>query len=130
MNHDANGTTGDAIGCMIHFQMMRIDAKKLLGQGLSRLLNISDGILGQGTRTMILITTNEDLAKLNCAVTRPGRCFSEVGFGRLSMEEANLWLRSTGCRARVDGARSLSDLYAIANGVNREVSLRKIGFRA
>ena len=29
--------------------MMRVDAKKSLGQGLSRLLNISDGILGQGT---------------------------------------------------------------------------------
>src|SRR5260370_30164255 len=61
-------------------EMMRIDAKKSLGQGLSRLLNISDGILGQGTRTMILITTNEELGKLNRAITRPGRCLSEIRF--------------------------------------------------
>jgi hypothetical protein len=111
-------------------EMMGVDAKKFLGQGLSRLLNISDGILGQGTRTMILITTNEDLGKLNRAITRPGRCFSEIGFERFGAEEANLWLRAGGCDNRVDSARSLSELYAIANGVSHDQSSRRIGFRA
>ena len=110
-------------------ELMNIDAKKTLGQGLSRLLNISDGILGQGTRTMILITTNEELGKLNSAITRPGRCFSEIGFERFSADEANLWLRTAGCDSRVESARSLSELYAIANGVNHDQRSRKIGFR-
>ena len=110
-------------------ELMSIDAKKTLGQGLSRLLNISDGILGQGTKTMILITTNEELGKLNRAITRPGRCFSEIGFERLSAEEANRWLRDGGSASRVDGARTLSELYAIANGVSHDQPSRKIGFR-
>jgi len=110
-------------------ELMSIDAKKTLGQGLSRLLNISDGILGQGTRTMILITTNENFGKLNNAITRPGRCFSEICFERLNIEEANAWIRGAGCASRVDGARTLSELYAIANGLSREESARKIGFR-
>ena len=110
-------------------ELMSIDAKKTLGQGLSRLLNISDGILGQGTRIMILITTNEDLGRLNSAITRPGRCFSEIGFERFDVDEANTWLRDGGCDSRVDGARNLSELYAIASGLSREESARKIGFR-
>ena len=110
-------------------ELMSIDAKKTLGQGLSRLLNISDGILGQGTRIMILITTNEDLGRLNSAITRPGRCFSEIGFERFDLDEANTWLRDGGCNSRVDGARNLSELYAIASGLSREESARKIGFR-
>jgi len=110
-------------------ELMSVDAKKTLGQGLSRLLNISDGILGQGTRTMILITTNEDLGRLNSAITRPGRCFSEIGFERFGVDEANTWLRDGGCDSRVDGARNLSELYAIAGGLSREESARKIGFR-
>jgi hypothetical protein len=111
-------------------EMMRVDAKKSLGQGLSRLLNISDGILGQGTRTMILITTNEELGKLNSAITRPGRCFSEICFERLNVEEANAWMRGSGCASRVDRACNLSELYAIANGHSREEPPRKIGFHA
>lgn len=111
-------------------ELMSIDAKKSLGQGLSRLLNISDGILGQGTRTMILITTNEELGKLNCAITRPGRCFSEIGFARLSADEANTWLHDAGSQSRVDGACSLSELYAIANGASHDPSSRKIGFHS
>ncbi len=110
-------------------ELMSVDAKKTLGQGLSRLLNISDGILGQGTRIMILITTNEDLGRLNSAITRPGRCFSEIGFERFGVDEANTWLRDGGCDSRVDGARNLSELYAIAGGLSREESARKIGFR-
>lgn len=109
-------------------EMMGIDAKKFLGQGLSRLLNISDGILGQGTKTMILITTNEELGKLNGAITRPGRCFSEIGFERFDADEANTWLRHAECLTRVESTRSLSQLYAIANGVSRERSSKKIGF--
>jgi hypothetical protein len=111
-------------------ELMSLDAKKFLGQGLSRLLNISDGILGQGTRTMLLITTNEDLGKLNCAITRPGRCFSQIGFDRFTADEANTWLRDAGCATRVTTTRTLSDLYAIANGMPRDQSPKKIGFRS
>jgi len=109
---------------------MSIDAKKLSDKACRGLLNISDGILGQGTRTMILITTNEDLGKLNRAITRPGRCFSEVAFERFAVDQANAWLREGGSGSRGDGARSLSEMYAIASGASHDQAPRKIGFRS
>ncbi len=36
---------------------MATDAKEQSGQGLSRLLNLSDGLLGLSTEVLILITT-------------------------------------------------------------------------
>ncbi|MGH7814751.1 MAG: DUF5925 domain-containing protein [Candidatus Binataceae bacterium] len=108
-------------------EMMGIDAKDRVGQGLSRLLNLSDGILGQGQKLMILVTTNEELGKLNPAIIRPGRCLSEIEFRRFGADEGNRWLRSAGCDRRIDGPRTLSELYAILGG-NRETREIKIGF--
>jgi hypothetical protein len=111
-------------------EMIGIDAKNRLGQGLSRLLNVSDGILGQGTKIMILITTNEDLGKLNRAIMRPGRCFSETEFRRFEAEEAIQWLRSSGCDHLVEGSRTLSELFATANGRRYDPQTAKVGFRS
>lgn len=110
-------------------EMIAIDAKSRVGQGLSRLLNVSDGILGQGTRIMILITTNEDLGKLNPAIMRPGRCASEIEFRGFTPEEANRWLLSNGCKQRVAGAHTISELYAMLNGGKRHSESEQIGFR-
>ncbi len=42
-------------------ELLSIDAKERAGRGLSRLLNAVDGLLGQGSRVLLLITTNEEL---------------------------------------------------------------------
>lgn len=110
--------------------MMGADAKSQVGQGLSRLLNVSDGILGQGTKIMILVTTNENLGKLNPAVMRPGRCLSEIEFRRFIEEEARIWLRGSDCNAYLDGAQTLSELYAIRAGRNLTIAPKRIGFRS
>jgi hypothetical protein len=110
-------------------EMIGIDAKNRLGQGLSRLLNVSDGILGQGTKIMILITTNEDLGKLNPAIMRPGRCFSEVEFRRFDADEANQWLGGSGYDRRIEGQHTLSELFAIVNGRRYDPQTAKVGFR-
>lgn len=57
-------------------------------QSLSRLLNIGDGIVGQGLKVLILLTTNEPPSRLHPALTRPGRCMSEIFFRRFRREEA------------------------------------------
>ncbi|HYL60893.1 MAG TPA: AAA family ATPase [Candidatus Acidoferrales bacterium] len=111
-------------------EMIGADAKSQVGQGLSRLLNVSDGILGQGTRLMILVTTNEDLGKLNRAIRRPGRCLSEIEFRRFDLEEASVWLRNAGCDSPPAGPRTLSELYAIRKGRGLAAVPRKIGFGA
>ena len=42
-------------------ELLVADAKERTGQGLSRLLNVVDGLIGQGLRVMVLVTTNEPL---------------------------------------------------------------------
>jgi hypothetical protein len=92
-------------------EFLRADAKQEMGQGLSRLLNLTDGLLGQGLNLLVLISTNEELARLHPAVTRPGRCFAQIRVGPLPHVEAVQWLgRRDGIGP--DGA-TLAELYAL-----------------
>jgi uncharacterized protein DUF5925/ATPase family protein associated with various cellular activities (AAA) len=85
------------------------DAKRASGQALSRLLNLTDGVLGQGRNVLVGITTNEDIRSLHPAVIRPGRCLAQIEVGPLPAGEAAAWL------GRADGitsALTLANLYA------------------
>ncbi len=105
-------------------ELIRGEAKQSTGQALSRLLNLTDGIFGQGRRVLIAITTNEDLYRLHPAVTRPGRCLAQIEMGPFPPAEATEWLRrdagagQPGTR-RVDGFAgpvTLAQLYALRGG--------------
>ena len=73
-------------------ELLRSDAKAETGQGLARLLNVTDGLLGQGTQTLVCLTTNEALARLHPAIVRPGRCLASIYVDRLTRAEAVAWL--------------------------------------
>lgn len=89
-------------------------AKSAAGQALSRLLNLTDGILGQGRDVLVAITTNEDLSRLHPAVTRPGRCLARVELGPLPYDQACDWL---GRRDDIgSGGATLAELYALRDG--------------
>ncbi|WP_067171627.1 DUF5925 domain-containing protein [Microtetraspora niveoalba] len=75
-------------------ELIRAEAKQSTGQGLSRLLNLTDGLLGQGRDVLVAITTNEDLNQLHPAVVRPGRCLAQIEIGRLAQDEAVAWLNA------------------------------------
>jgi hypothetical protein len=92
------------------------EAKASAGQSLSRLLNLTDGLLGQGRNALIAITTNEDLASLHPAVVRPGRCLASIEVGRLPYPEAVAWL-GTPAGVGPDGA-TLAELYALKTGAH------------
>ncbi|OLB73383.1 MAG: ATPase [Actinobacteria bacterium 13_2_20CM_2_71_6] len=95
-------------------ELIHGDAKRATGQALSRLLNLTDGLLGQGRDVLVAITTNEDLAKLHPAVIRPGRCLARIEVGPLPYEQAVGWLgNATG--VGMDGA-TLAELYALRAG--------------
>jgi hypothetical protein len=91
-------------------ELIRAEAKHASGQALSRLLNLTDGILGQGRRVLVAITTNEDVARLHPAVVRPGRCLARIEVGRLSTVEASRWL------GRPAPEATLAELYALRDG--------------
>ena len=52
-------------------ELIRGEAKHTAGQALSRLLNLTDGLLGQGQNVLVAITTNEELGRLHPAVDPP-----------------------------------------------------------
>ena len=95
-------------------ELIRGEAKQATGQALARLLNLTDGMLGQGRRVLVAITTNEDLTRLHPAVVRPGRCLAQIEVGRLAPAEAAAWL---GTREGIGpyGA-TLAELYALRSG--------------
>lgn len=99
-------------------ELLSIDARDRAGQGLSRLLNLCDGLLGQSLNVLVLITTNEDFGRLHPAVVRPGRCLSNVSFSRFDGAEACRWLLAHGITdvERTMSAMSLADLYARLDG--------------
>jgi len=95
-------------------ELIRSEAKSATGQALSRLLNLTDGLLGQGRNVLVAITTNEDLARLHPATVRPGRCLAQIEVGPLSRDEAASWL-GTSKGIGYEGA-TLAQLYALRDG--------------
>lgn len=97
-------------------ELLAADARASLGQGLSRFLNLVDGLIGQGLRVLVLVTTNEEVRRLHPAVARPGRCAANIEFEPLSAEEASSWLEQHGRPPDARGRRTLASLYAELEG--------------
>ncbi|MFE5615951.1 DUF5925 domain-containing protein [Streptomyces sp. NPDC056470] len=97
-------------------ELIRGEAKHTAGQALSRLLNLTDGLLGQGRNVLVGVTTNEDLERLHPAVVRPGRCLARIEVGGLTRSEAVGWLGREEGVGR-EGA-TLAELYALRRGTS------------
>ncbi len=88
------------------------DAEALLrkdtgGRGMAKLLNLADGLLGQGLRCLWLITTNEEIGALHPALVRPGRCLARLEFGALPAAQAAALLGRP-----VTGPMTLAEVFA------------------
>jgi Domain of unknown function (DUF5925) len=97
-------------------ELLTPDAKSVIGQGLSRFLNVVDGLIGQGLRVLVLVTTNEPIKTLHPAVARPGRCAANIEFWPMSAEESSAWFEQHGSAERSDEALLLAELYARLEG--------------
>jgi hypothetical protein len=109
-------------------ELLTSDARAVIGQGLSRFLNVVDGLIGQGLRVLVLVTTNEEIRTLHPAVARPGRCAANVEFLPLSPDEAVAWLRRRDVDATVERATTLASLYALAEGLDPDEATVEPGF--
>jgi hypothetical protein len=100
-------------------ELFSADAKARTGQALSRLLNLTDGMLGRGSKALVLVTTNEPTGAFDGAITRPGRCLARVEFEPLPAAEARAWLTSRGATeaaSAVTGPATIAELYGMAEG--------------
>jgi ATP-dependent 26S proteasome regulatory subunit len=78
---------------------------------LERILNMADGLVGQGANVMILITTNAGPDHLDPAVSRPGRCFANIAFKRFTLEETKARVKGSGLRVKT--AMTLAETYNV-----------------
>jgi hypothetical protein len=109
-------------------ELMDASARAEVGQGLSRLLNLTDGLLGQGVRSILLVTTNEPIGRLHPAVRRPGRCWASIDFGPFDAAEATAWLALEGVDRDVTRPATLAELFAIAEDRELEDASAAGGF--
>jgi hypothetical protein len=96
-------------------EMLSKDAKMNTGQGFGRLLNLANGLIGQGIKVLSLITTNEPIESLHEAVAREGRCLANVNFSTLSIDDSNAWLRAKESEVKVNKSCTIAKLYSILN---------------
>lgn len=85
---------------------------------LTTLLNLGDGMLGQGFKIKILFTTNAEDGSIDPAVVRRGRCFLNLDIPLLSGTEAFHWLKDHEMGPdpdQVNHPMVLADLYAALN---------------
>jgi type II secretory pathway predicted ATPase ExeA len=92
-------------------ELISAEAKQASGQALSRLLNLTDGMLAQGRKILIGLTTNERISRLHPAVIRPGRCLAQIEVGPLGPAEAERWLGHP-----IGREATLAELYALKSG--------------
>lgn len=95
-------------------ELLTEHARERSGQGLSRLLNVVDGFIGQGLRVLVLITTNEEFHKLHPAVSREGRCAASIKFNPLDQLESISFLNTHKApNLKLDKGKTIAELYAM-----------------
>ena len=97
--------------------------------GVSNILNLTDGILGDCLGIQIIVTFNMKKEKIDQALLRKGRLIAEHKFQKLSITESNLLLKKIGKDVVVNEEMVLADIYNIDDEVFKTQKENKIGFR-
>lgn len=79
--------------------------------GVSNILNLTDGILGDILNIQIVATFNMDHKKLDEALLRKGRLIAEHQFDKLSVKDANKLIKKLGYKVIVDQPMTLTEIY-------------------
>lgn len=87
-------------------------------QGVTNLLNMSDGLLNDMLKLQIICTFNVDLRKLDSALLRPGRLIARKEFKPLSVLDANLLAQRLGIKHHFDKPATLAEVYALRKDSN------------
>lgn len=97
-------------------------------QGVTNLLNMTDGLLNDMLNLQIICTFNVDISKLDSALLRPGRLIARKEFKPLNELDANLLAQRLGIKHHFDKPASLGEIYALQKNKNtlvHEVEAKK-----
>ena len=81
-------------------------------QGITNLLNMTDGLLNDMLKLQIICTFNVELKKLDAALLRPGRLIARKEFKALPELDANLLAQRLGIKHHFEEPTTLSEIYA------------------
>lgn len=114
------------------------DAEKVIGDrnnsgssvGVSNLLNLSDGILGDILNIHVIATFNMDKEKIDSALLRKGRLIAEHKFGKLSLDDTKTLLNKLDKKTEANEGLTLAEIYNIDNQQDKSEEDRPtIGFK-
>ena len=97
--------------------------------GVSNILNLTDGILGDCLNIQIVATFNMKREKIDQALLRKGRLIAEHKFTALNVDDSNKLLKSLGKEKTVDKPTTLADIYNIDEEVYKTENKTNIGFK-
>lgn len=97
--------------------------------GVSNILNITDGILGDCLNIQIIATFNSSRDKIDKALLRPGRLIVEHKFEKLDVESTNKLFKYLKIEKESNDEMTLADIYNINVDIHKsENKTKKIGF--
>lgn len=96
--------------------------------GVSNILNLTDGILGDCLSIQIIATFNMKREKIDQALLRKGRLVAEHKFEKLNVEDTNKLLRHLNFDYISDVPMSLADIYNVDVEVHKTITKTKLGF--
>lgn len=97
--------------------------------GVSNILNLTDGILGDCLNIQIIATFNMKREKIDTALLRKGRLIAEHKFQKLNVEETNKLLKALNKDYVSKEPMSLADIYNVDVEVYKtDNKINKIGF--
>ncbi len=87
-------------------------------QGITNLLNMTDGLLNDMLKMQIICTFNVDIKHLDPALLRPGRLLARKEFKALPELEANLLAQELGIDHQFTQPVTLSEIFAMLDNKN------------
>ncbi len=117
LSHEIINYSADEYFCVLLIE----DAEPLLAarqsetriQGVTNLLNLTDGLLNDMLNLQIICTFNVPLKKLDKALLRPGRLIARKEFKALPTLEANILASRLGIKYEFKKSASLAEIYAM-----------------
>jgi hypothetical protein len=98
--------------------------------GVSNILNLTDGILGDCLSIQIIATFNMKREKIDQALLRKGRLIAEHKFENLSVEDTNKLFKHIEKDFESSESMCLADIYNIDVEIFRASNKSKIGFNS